>query len=150
MKSENVTLPQQQPNAPWHTGMLHAFPVVFSLILFLAHVSGFAHAVTAEHPSGSHAFHCSRGDHIYIDHHAEPPVLGVGLVFVETEVADETESGSEFDTDFNTLSITAPAMHSGKSLLLRLKLTDENRQKISLVVLYHCWKNPPHLNFLLS
>jgi hypothetical protein len=99
--------------------------VVFAVVFLLANVSGWAHVPVTQHQADPHPFNA-------------------GLVFVETEVVgSSSETGSEYHGTLDQAIISIPVLtlHSGKSLFLQLQHANESREKISLFVLHHAWKN---------
>ncbi len=143
MKQILNTLTRQHPSGFWKRMGFNCCFAVFSAVFFFAYVSGWAHVPVKEEVPGLHTAFASEANSIFNNHHAGPHPFSTNLVFVETEVVDETRSDNEHNTPLNDVNIPEPgrAFHTGKSLFLQLKLVNECREKISLFVLHHCWKS---------
>lgn len=141
-KVYNTHATQSSPGTWRRIGRLCGF-VVFAIVFLLANVSGWAHVpVNQQEPVYTTAAAPQEGL-TFSKQHADPHPFNAGLVFVETEVASSSESGSEYQGDLDHAGISIPVLtlHSGKSLFLQLQLACESREKISLFVLHHAWKS---------
>ena len=122
--------------------VLNCCLVIFYAIFVVLEQGG---GLKSNQPRGvsSHHLHAS---FISADHHSGQRPFRARPTAVVSEVADSSESESDCDSEIGKLSHgfsleISSNLHSGKSLLLQLKLANESLARISLFVLHHSWKS---------
>lgn len=131
----------------WSDLALNCCFVVFSA-LFLVVQYGVA---LADAPSSQecelrdHSSHLRFDSFIVSAHHSGHHPFGAETAPVDRGIL-ESESENDSDDETSKLSHSLSGeitlnLHSGKSLFLQLKLSNESRSRIYLFILHHCWKS---------